>query len=78
MMFISTVLRYHVFVRTSAEPTRLKTNSNNPALTRLEIYLCIHGEYGDTGRRFLLRKPTEFPDETYENKPLFAPGQVTL
>jgi len=67
------VLRYHVLVRTSAESSRLKMNSNNH-----QIYLCLYGENGDTGRRFLIRKPTEFPDEIHEYKPLFAPGQVRI
>ena len=69
-------MRYQVIVRTSAESARLRKDSNNETQTQHTIYLCIHGQYGDTGRRLLLRKPAEFPDEIHENKPLFAPGQV--
>ena len=65
-----------MIVRTSRESARLKPDSNNMVTTQHQIYLCIHGENGDTGRRFLLRKPVEFPDEPKDERPLFAPGQV--
>ena len=72
------VLRYHVIVRTSDLSTRLKPDTNNETSTQHEIYLCLFGRDGDTGRRLLLRKPFDFPEDTESEKPLFAPGQVRI
>lgn len=66
------MLRYYIKILTNI--SSMEIDHNSP-----EVYLCLHGEHGDTGRRLLLQKPRE--EENGESstpvKKLFIPGEVS-
>ncbi|XP_076807722.1 lipoxygenase homology domain-containing protein 1-like isoform X3 [Clavelina lepadiformis] len=74
------MFRYLVLVRTSKESTRLLPEKDSGELSpQHEVYLALHGENGDTGRRLLMRKPVKYSSESGEipsPRPLFVPGQL--